>query len=66
VKTATYGIQLVAVFCPECNEAHYDKDGHDWSPSSFGGLDRNQVVRTPVTCDTCGTRFKLPRILLQV
>jgi len=63
MKTASFTVELIGVFCPECREAFYDKNGQDWSPSSVEGSGASRFVGKIVTCDTCATRFRLPGIL---
>lgn len=59
MKAGRTKIELVAIYCPDCGEAVYDRDGHDWSEVSFQGKNKDDRWG-PLTCTNCHGRFRMP------
>lgn len=64
-KTGVARITMVAVFCPDCGEAFYDEDDHDWSAASprlTGAYRPGRQVR----CTACGLDFHMPAVMARI
>jgi len=65
MKKALAQIQAISLFCPECGEAHYDREDHDWTAASITGGYRWRGG-TIVSCESCGKKFRMPAIIDQI